>query len=156
MKKLLLILFIIPAFIYGQDTPLIEQKVTTEKMEKEDQKKKDKKDKNEFVTNSFTPSLEGKKDAKVHYHYKNCGRNLTGIISVFSPLTALIPATAYSLSAPKVKNLNYPSSEKMRNIDYNLGYQKQAHKMKSRQVWLMLGLGTLINLGIWTIIDNNN
>tara|TARA_B110000858_G_scaffold52119_1_gene60356 strand:- start:2062 stop:2655 length:594 start_codon:yes stop_codon:yes gene_type:complete len=42
MKKLLLTLFIIPAFIYGQDTPLIEQKVTTEKMEKEDQKKKDK------------------------------------------------------------------------------------------------------------------
>ena len=42
MTKLLLILLFIPAFIYAQDTPLIEQKVTTEKMEKEDQKKKDK------------------------------------------------------------------------------------------------------------------
>ena len=42
MKKLLLVLFIIPAFIYGQDVPLTEKKVTTEKMEKEEQAENDK------------------------------------------------------------------------------------------------------------------
>ena len=39
MKELLLTLLIIPAFIYGQDVPLTEKKVTTEKMIKEDLKK---------------------------------------------------------------------------------------------------------------------
>ena len=38
MKKLLLILFIIPAFIYGQDVPLTEKKVTTESMQEKDRK----------------------------------------------------------------------------------------------------------------------
>ena len=40
MKKLLLILFIIPAFIYGQDVPLTEKKVTTEFMENKERKLK--------------------------------------------------------------------------------------------------------------------
>jgi len=45
MKKLLLILFIIPAFIYGQDVPLTEKKVTTESMQEKDRKLKEKADK---------------------------------------------------------------------------------------------------------------
>jgi outer membrane protein OmpA-like peptidoglycan-associated protein/tetratricopeptide (TPR) repeat protein len=49
MEKILLILLFIPAFIYPQDTPLIEEKVTTEKMEKEDQQEKDYKKSNSFV-----------------------------------------------------------------------------------------------------------
>ena len=44
MKKLLLILFIIPTFIYGQDVPLTEKKVTTESMENKDRKIKEKDD----------------------------------------------------------------------------------------------------------------
>jgi hypothetical protein len=44
MKKLLLILFIIPAFIYGQDVPLTEKKVTTESMENKERKLKEKAD----------------------------------------------------------------------------------------------------------------
>jgi len=47
MKKLLLILLILPVVSYAQDTPLIEQKVTTEKMEKEEQAEKDKLEKDE-------------------------------------------------------------------------------------------------------------
>jgi hypothetical protein len=38
LRKLLLILFIIPTFLYGQDVPLTEKKVTTESMEKADLK----------------------------------------------------------------------------------------------------------------------
>jgi len=44
MKKLLLILFIIPSFIYGQDIPLTEKKVTTESMENKDSKLKEEAD----------------------------------------------------------------------------------------------------------------
>jgi len=44
MKKLLLILFIIPAFLYGQDVPLTEKKVTTESMENKERKLKEKAD----------------------------------------------------------------------------------------------------------------
>jgi hypothetical protein len=44
MKKGLLILFIIPAFIYGQDVPLTEKKVTTESMENKERKLKEKAD----------------------------------------------------------------------------------------------------------------
>lgn len=44
MKKLLLIFFIIPAFIYGQDVPLTEKKVTTESMENKERKLKEKAD----------------------------------------------------------------------------------------------------------------
>ena len=157
MKKILLVLLFIPAFIYGQDTPLIEQKVTTEKMEKEDQKKKDKalyKDEKHKESSQIT--RDGKQDAKLHYHYKHCGRNLTGIISAIYPIAGLVPAISYSLSEPLDKNLNYPSQESMNRQEYNKAYKKQAHRMKKRRVWVMFGLGTLINLGIWTIIDNNN
>jgi|TARA_B110000211_G_scaffold179061_1_gene202476 hypothetical protein len=44
MKKLLLILFIFPAFIYGQDVPLTEKKVSTESMENKERKLKEKAD----------------------------------------------------------------------------------------------------------------
>jgi len=44
MKKLLLILFIIPTFFYGQDVPLTEKKVTTESMENKERKLKEKAD----------------------------------------------------------------------------------------------------------------
>tara|TARA_B110000196_G_C20965859_1_gene576224 strand:- start:29 stop:727 length:699 start_codon:yes stop_codon:yes gene_type:complete len=44
MKKLVLIFFIIPTFIYGQDVPLTEKKVTTESMENKERKLKEKAD----------------------------------------------------------------------------------------------------------------
>ena len=44
MKKILLVLLFIPAFIYGQDVPLTEKKITTESMENEDRKIKEKND----------------------------------------------------------------------------------------------------------------
>ena len=44
MKKILLILFIIPAFIFGQDIPLTEKKLTTKSMESKDKKLKEKED----------------------------------------------------------------------------------------------------------------
>jgi len=40
MRKILIILFIIPVFIYGQDVPLTEKKVTTEFMENKERKLK--------------------------------------------------------------------------------------------------------------------
>ena len=40
MRKILIVLFIIPVFIYGQDVPLTEKKVTTEFMENKERKLK--------------------------------------------------------------------------------------------------------------------
>ena len=62
MKKLLLILFIIPTFIYGQDVPLTEKKVTTESMENKERKLKEKADdkvrkENTKRTNKYNRSL---------------------------------------------------------------------------------------------------
>jgi hypothetical protein len=62
MKKLLLVLFIIPAFIYGQDVPLTEKKVTTESMENKERKLKEKADdkvrkENTKRTNKYNKSL---------------------------------------------------------------------------------------------------
>ena len=161
MRNILFILLILPAFIHAQDTPVIEQKVITEKMEKKDQKKKDainhtKVQNSQDGKQNRKITRDGKGDAKLHYHYKHCGRNLTGIISAIYPIAGLVPAISYSLSEPLDKNLNYPSQESMNRQEYNKAYRKQAHRMKKRRVWVMFGLGTLINLGIWTIIDNNN
>jgi len=63
MKKLLLVLFIIPAFIYGQDVPLTEKKVTTESMENKERKLKEKADdkvrkENTKRTNKYNRSLK--------------------------------------------------------------------------------------------------
>jgi len=162
MRNILFILLILPAFIHAQDTPVIEQKVITEKMEKKDQKKKDainhtKVQNSQDGKQNMKITRDGKGDAKLHYHYKHCGRNLTGIISAFNPIVGLVPAILYSSSEPLDKNLNYPSQQLMNTQGYyNKAYRKQAHRMKSRRVWVMFATGTLINLGIWSIIDNNN
>ena len=147
-------MFIFPAFIHAQDTPLIEKKVTTNKMEKKDKKKQDQIYIAPIQNRSFI--ADGKKDAKLHYHYKNSGRILTLITSSFYPIAGLVPAISYSSSAPKDKNLNYPSQKLyMSSQEYNKAYRKQAHRMKKRRLWGMFGLGTLINLGVWTIIESN-
>jgi len=155
MRKVLLVLLFLPAFFHAQDTLLIEQKVTTEKMEKEDQKKiaKDAKQKGKDPSQM---ARDGKKDAKLHYQYKNCGRNITGITSTFSPIIGLVPAIAYSSSPPKDKNLNYPNHLLMDNRKYSEGYRKQAHKMKTRRVWVMFGAGTLSYLVLVIIVGSNN
>ena len=152
MRKTLIVLFIIPVFIYGQDVPLTEKKVTTEAMENKERKLKEKEEKL-YLLKDFN---EGKKDAKNHYKCKNCGKNVTGVLSAISPVYGIIAAPIYSLSPPKEHNLNYPSSEKMRNNNYNLGYKKQADKMKSRRIWASFAIGSAINIAVIIIAVSAN
>ena len=75
LRKLLLILFIIPTFIYGQDVPLTEKKVTTESMENRDRKIKEKADdkvrkENTKSTNKYNRSL-AKYNRSLAMHPKN-------------------------------------------------------------------------------------
>jgi hypothetical protein len=91
--------------------------------------------------------MKGKMDAQKHYDgYKGAGTGTFVTTLIVSPLVGLIPAVACSSTPPKDINLNYPSSELMKNTDYYNGYTQKAKKIKQGKVWFNWGLAFGIEL----------
>ena len=90
--------------------------------------------------------MKGKMDAQKNYDgYKGAGTG-TFITGFISPIIGLIPAIACSSTPPKDVNLNYPSSELMKNTDYYNGYTQKAKKIKQNKVWTNWGIAFGINV----------
>ncbi|MEI6574771.1 MAG: hypothetical protein WCO63_01180 [Bacteroidota bacterium] len=93
--------------------------------------------------------IQGSKDALVNYKGKRSGAGWTCATAILtSPILALIPAIACSVTEPDDNNLKYPSSELLKNNDYNLCYKKQAHKIKQKKVWTNFAIGS----AVWLVL----
>ena len=58
----------------------------------------------------------------------------------------MIPAAICASADPKDENLDYPSSDLMKNSEYANGYRQKAKKIKQKKVWTNLGVAFGINL----------
>ena len=90
---------------------------------------------------------EGQSDANRFYRgYKGAGNTVLATSLLFSPLVGLIPAAICASADPQDENLDYPSSELMKNSEYANGYRHRAKKIKQKKVWTNLGVAFGINL----------
>jgi hypothetical protein len=91
--------------------------------------------------------LEGQSDANRFYRgYKGAGNGVLATSLLLSPLVGLIPAAICASADPKDENLDYPSSDLMKNSEYANGYRQKAKKIKQKKVWTNLGVAFGINL----------
>lgn len=136
MKRLLIILLVIPMSIDAQDFNIEEDNnQNSSALEAVKETKED-----------ISMIEQGKHDAKSYYDCSNCGKNVTGFFSVMSPIVGVIPALFYSSSPPQEHNLNYPYPTKITDENYNLAYKQQAYKMKRRKVWRNFSIFSAINI----------
>jgi hypothetical protein len=97
---------------------------------------------------------KGRFDATSYYRgYKGAATG-TLVLSLISPLAGLIPAVACSATPPQEHNLQYPSYDQFRQLDYQNGYRNQARKTKSGRVWRNWGIGLGVNLALAIILAN--
>ncbi|MCF8299309.1 MAG: hypothetical protein K9J13_17300 [Saprospiraceae bacterium] len=90
--------------------------------------------------------IKGQSDARKYYTgYTGAGTG-TLLVSLASPLIGLIPAISCSSATIKDKNLNYPNTDLMKNVDYYNGYTKKAKKIKQGIVWGNWGIALGVNL----------
>jgi len=108
----------------------------------------------------FTPKsgsdmfLKGKEDATLYYKgYKTAGVGTFVTSMITGPVFGLIPAIACSSAEPLYKNLNYPSTELMKNTKYAQGYFETAKKVKSKKVWKNYVLGSAIYMISFFILN---
>lgn len=96
---------------------------------------------------------KGQEDATKNYNgYKGAGTGTVITTLVVGPILGLAPAILCSSSAPKEENLNYPSSEKMKNFDYSKGYTQNAYKIKKKKVWKNYWIGLAFNVAALVIL----
>ena len=87
MKKLLIIFFVIPGFIYGQDVPLTEKKVTTKSMENKERKLQTKNDKKrKKLTKKYTKKSAMHPKRQIGY-ITNLNAHPYGGANLFLPLS---------------------------------------------------------------------
>jgi hypothetical protein len=90
---------------------------------------------------------EGQSDANRFYKgYKGAGSTVLATGLLLSPIVGLIPAAICASSEPQDQNLDYPSSDLMKNSEYANGYRHRAKKIKQNKVWTNLGVAFGINL----------
>jgi hypothetical protein len=107
------------------------------------------------LSNEDEMYMKGKEDALVNYKGKNSGDLPTLAITLLtSPLIGLIPAAIITSNEPSNENLNYPSSQLMKNNSYNKGYTEQATKIKKKKVWSAFGIGSAVWLFVALIISS--
>ena len=95
-------------------------------------------------TQSQELAFRGEQDANNYYRGRNSGKGWVFATCVLTtPVVALIPAIACSLTPPSEINMNIPPTEVAQNQLYRDAYKKQAHKIKQRKVMANLGYGTL-------------
>ena len=100
----------------------------------------------ESATSTEDQYQKGQTDASKYYEgYRGAGTG-TLVTGLISPLVGLIPAFACSSAEPKDINLDYPSSELMKNPDYYKGYTQKAKKIKKNKVWKNWGIAFGVNL----------
>lgn len=99
-----------------------------------------------------SPCIMGASDAKIFYDGGETGASVTALVSFLTgPIIGLIPAIVNSTSEISEGNLGITRSyEKklMTNADYADCYYKQAKKEKSKNNWLMWGVGSLCSC-VW-------
>ena len=99
---------------------------------------------NTMNTQSQELAFRGEQDANNYYRGRNSGKGWVFATCVLTtPVLALIPAIACSLTPPSEINMNIPPTEVAQNQLYRDAYKKQAHKIKQRKVMANLGYGTL-------------
>jgi hypothetical protein len=99
---------------------------------------------NTMNTQSQELAFRGEQDANNYYRGRNSGKGWVFATCVLTtPVVALIPAIACSLTPPSEINMNIPPTEVAQNQLYRDAYKKQAHKIKQRKVMANLGYGTL-------------
>ena len=101
---------------------------------------------NGIISNAKTQELNyrGEQDANSYYQGMNSGKGwVFATCLITSPVIALIPAIACSVTPPSDMNLNIPPSNIAQNQVYRDAYKKQAHIIKQRKVMSNLGYGTL-------------
>ena len=99
--------------------------------------------------NNTNLCMQAEQDANRYYEGKQSGKGWTCATAIItSPLIALIPAAICSGIEPSDSKLLYPSSDLMKDMNYNRCYKEQAHKIKRRKVWTSFGIGS----GVWLAI----
>lgn len=97
---------------------------------------------------------QGELDASKHYYKYQGAASGTLIASIISPVIGLIPAIACASTSPKNENLNYPSTELMKNQEYYRGYTEKAKKIKVNKVWKGWGFGLAFNVVFYLLFLN--
>ena len=91
----------------------------------------------------------GEQDATENYKGDNSGAGWTCATAIiFSPVTALIPAISCGSKIPNDVNLNCPDAVLLLDNNYNLGYKRQAFRMKKKKVWKNFAIGS----GVWVSV----
>ncbi len=96
---------------------------------------------------------EGQSDASKYYKgYKAAGTTVMATSLLLSPLVGLIPAAICATTDPKEENLNYPSVDLMKKVEYAEGYNQKAKKIKQGKVWTNWGVAFGINLALVLVL----
>lgn len=92
-----------------------------------------------------TPKIDyfwqGQQDAQKYYRGYRAAGTVTLITTFLFIPAGLIPAIGTSATTPKDINLNFPSSELMKNPDYRYAYTAKSKRMKQGKVWTNFGIG---------------
>ena len=97
--------------------------------------------------------VKGQSDCIAYYSKYKGASTGTLVVSLLSPLVGLVPAVATSLTPPKDRNLDYPSTELFANQDYQNGYRSKAWNIKSRKVWRNWGIALGANVILFAIVQ---
>jgi hypothetical protein len=96
---------------------------------------------------------EGQSDASKYYKgYKAAGTTVMATSLLLSPLVGLIPAAICATTDPKEENLNYPSVDLMKKVEYAEGYNQKAKKIKQGKVWTNWGVAFGVNLALVLVL----
>ncbi len=94
---------------------------------------------------------KGVKDASSHYTSKGAENAATLSTAFCAPCGLIVSAVCASVP-PKMETLNYPSIEAFNNRAYELGYRKEANRIKKKRIWSGFGSGLTINFFASTFV----
>ncbi len=92
--------------------------------------------------------LKGKMDARKYYTKYKVPATGTFVLSAICPVFGAGLAIPASATVPRIENLGNPGRDLTEDRLYYQGYIDEAHRIKSRRVWLNFGVGSGIFLGI--------
>lgn len=92
--------------------------------------------------------INGRADAKEFYDDKTAFA-VSFLTSLIVPPIGFITTIAVSTTRPKIKNLNIPDDQLLRNDQYMMGYIQKASRMKAGRAWIGCLTGvTFLCLGV--------
>lgn len=92
---------------------------------------------------------KGKRDARKYYDDYGGAVTCTAITTILAGgIGGLIPAIACSSTPPALDRLNMPDSSLAANSHYKSAYEREAHHIKSRKVWISFALGVTFDVAL--------